>query len=86
MRLTAAIELLRDYEITSALLHGGTSSVYALGTPPEATRGKIAIQKPFDDSPDSHIAVVKLKDAALSVSAPTNKGFDRDSKTLWTRH
>ncbi len=30
-----AIQLLEEYEIETALMHGGTSAVYGLGTPPE---------------------------------------------------
>lgn len=41
------VEMLREYEIKSALLHGGTSAVYALGAPPDADAWKVALQKPF---------------------------------------
>ena len=77
--IDAAIEILRDYEIESALLHGGTSSVYALGSPPDADSWRIAIHNPQDDT--KPFAVVTLKDAALSVSAPHNKNFVADGKT-----
>src|SRR5580765_7696021 len=38
-----AAELLREEGIVSALLHGGTSTVYALGTPPDESGWKVAI-------------------------------------------
>jgi len=38
-----AAELLRAAGVTSALLHGGTSTVYAIGHPPEAEHWKIAV-------------------------------------------
>ena len=41
-----AAELLRQAGVTSALLHAGTSTVYALGHPPEAERWRIAVQNP----------------------------------------
>jgi thiamine biosynthesis lipoprotein len=41
-----AAEILREAGVTSALLHGGTSSVYAIGRPPGAEHWKIAIERP----------------------------------------
>ncbi len=41
-----AADILREAGVTSALIHGGTSTVYALGTPPEAEAWKIAIERP----------------------------------------
>ena len=41
------VEMLREYEIEAALLHGGTSAVYALGAPPDADAWKVALQKPL---------------------------------------
>ena len=41
-----AVELLRESGITRALLHGGTSTVYGLGHPPESDAWKIAIEDP----------------------------------------
>lgn len=78
--IDCAAELLRDYEITSALLHGGTSSVYAIGSPPDADTWKIALQKPFVEADGEHIAYISLKDNSLSVSAPRNKGFEYNGK------
>jgi len=41
-----AAEVLREAGVASALLHGGTSSVQALGHPPDAEFWKIAIERP----------------------------------------
>ncbi len=41
-----AAEVLREAGVTSALLHGGTSTVYALGHPPEAADWKVAVGDP----------------------------------------
>lgn len=46
------VEMLHDYEIGSALFHGGTSTVYALGNPPGEESWKVAIQAPLLDSVD----------------------------------
>ena len=41
-----AANLLREAGITSALLHGGTSTVYALGTPPDEEAWNVAVENP----------------------------------------
>lgn len=84
-----AVSLLREYEIESALLHGGTSAVYALGAPPDAEHWQVAIQKPVTSNnvpvennvadavskEGNYLAVVEMRDEALSVSAPHGKWF-----------
>ncbi len=64
--LDRAAEMLREAGVTSALLHGGTSTVIALGQPPEAGSWKIAL--PGAGS-------VTLRDESLSVSAGWGKAF-----------
>jgi thiamine biosynthesis lipoprotein len=41
-----AAEVLREAGVTSALLHGGTSSVYGLGSPPGMNGWKVAVRRP----------------------------------------
>ena len=41
-----AIALLREAGVTSALLHGGTSTIYALGHPPQADAWQVAVVNP----------------------------------------
>jgi len=41
-----AAEILREAGITSALIHGGTSTVYAIGRPPGGDFWKVAIEQP----------------------------------------
>ena len=73
-----AIEELRESGIELALLHGGTSSVYGLGTPmgrngwPIALAGRTAGQAPP--------RTLHLRDAALSVSATHGKAFSADGR------
>lgn len=72
-----AVELLREYGVETALIHGGTSSVYAIGRQPDGEPWKIALSSPFpDDAP-----VVVLEDRALSVSAVHGKSFEAGGKT-----
>ena len=59
------------------LLHGGTSSVVALGAPPGRAAWRVAVRDPADDGERPRaLATVALRDAALSVSAP--HGSTRD--------
>jgi thiamine biosynthesis lipoprotein len=73
-----AAETLREAGVTSALLHGGTSTVYGLGAPPGADGWKIAIA-PAPDQPPRQMAVV-LRDHALSVSAVWGRCFEAGGK------
>jgi FAD:protein FMN transferase len=75
-----AVELLRDeYEIESALIHGGTSTIYALGAPPGGSAWNVAIQRPFADAGES-VVTLPLRDRAVSVSAPHGKWFEHDGR------
>ena len=78
-----AAEILRDAAVTSALLHGGTSTVYALGCPPDAKSWLVAIESPrgIPDAKPALLALVSLKDEAMSVSAVWGKSFQTDGKT-----
>ena len=60
--LDRAVAILRSASIPSALLHGGTSSVVAIGSPPEAEGWAVGL----DNSP-WHVV---LRDRALGVSSP----------------
>lgn len=79
-----AAEILREAGVGSALLHGGTSTVYALGHPPDAGRWKVAIDGPpwTRSTKPSPLALVLLKDESLSVSAVWGKSFQADGRTF----
>lgn len=68
-----AAELMVDYEVPGALIHGGTSTVYAVGTQPDGSEWQIAVRDPT--SPDAALMAVPLRDQALSVSASHGKSF-----------
>jgi thiamine biosynthesis lipoprotein len=105
--IDVAIDRLKEAGITSALLHGGTSSVHAIGAPPGEEAWKIAAppnagtradrgrggrastarhrsaarQGPMPTaSAPAECHVVRLSDAALSVSAPHGKSFVHDGR------
>lgn len=73
------VEILKDYEIESALIHGGTSTIYGLGAPPDQEAWQIAIQRPNGAEGES-LTTVFLRDCALSVSAPHGKFFEAEGK------
>jgi len=92
-----AAELLREAGVSSALLHGGTSTVYAIGQLPDGSAWKVAVGKPHKraaveatskgliggtDRGVAPLAVVPLKDEALSVSALSEKCFQAEGKTF----
>ena len=65
--LDCAARLIRQQGVTSALLHLGTSSVLAIGSPPDATAWRIGLRDPDDAKRESR--QVPLANAALSSSA-----------------
>jgi thiamine biosynthesis lipoprotein len=88
--LERAAELLREAGVTSGILHGGTSTIYALGAAPDSNPWKVAVPTPeFAEQTvalgatrvneptglEKFIAVVPLNDEALSVSAVWGKSF-----------
>ncbi len=77
--LDRAAELLRTrWGVRSAILHGGGSSVLAVGTPPGLPRGwAVAIRHPTEDRT---LGTVHLKDEALGTSAATFQYFEYKDK------
>lgn len=79
-----AAEILQAAGVTSALIHGGTSTVYAIGRPPEAEFWKVAIEQPpgATNPPGEWQHPVSLRDEAMSVSAVWGRSFMADGKLL----
>jgi len=94
--LDQAARILRNEGVTDALIHGGTSTVLALGAEPRESRGRrsaangwtIGIRDPrgagskADDAPARPrlLAKARLCNAALSVSAPHGRSFEADGR------
>lgn len=78
--LDRAAGILRDAGVTRALLHGGTSSVFAVGAPAGAGGWVVAVQDPA--APDRHLARVVLRDQALGVSAIHGRTFRRGDRQV----
>lgn len=79
-----AAEVLREAGVTSALIHGGTSTVQALGPPPGEAFWKIAIETPSPAPAASPtlLATVPLKEEAMSVSGVWGNSFQVAGRTF----
>jgi thiamine biosynthesis lipoprotein len=109
-----AADILREAGVTSALIHGGTSTAYALGHPPDAESWTVAVHRPSvsqavgevggpdhvspptripsrsasnhsatgaaSPPPAESLAVIPLRDEALSISAVWGRCFEAHSK------
>jgi len=73
-----AAGVLRKCSIESALINGGTSTVYAIGSPPGQDGWEVRVRDPKDA--EQTIDTVQLKDAALSTSGSYEKFFKLDDR------
>jgi thiamine biosynthesis lipoprotein len=78
LALDEAAQVLADYGITTAIIHGGTSSVMAIGCPPREAGWTVRIRDPYNK--DGHIHEVLLRDETLSTSGSYEKFFKVDGK------
>jgi FAD:protein FMN transferase len=80
--LDRAAELLRnEWHINRCLIHGGTSSVVALGTPGGNQRGwPVTLKHPWNES--RPLGTLWLRDRALGTSAATYQHFDYNGRKL----
>jgi thiamine biosynthesis lipoprotein len=77
----SAALLRRDWKIRSGVLHGGHSSVYAMGSEPGTGRGwPVAIRHPWREG--GRLAVVYLRDRALGTSAATFQHLEHRGRKL----
>ncbi|HUF09005.1 MAG TPA: FAD:protein FMN transferase [Rhodothermales bacterium] len=74
--LDVAIDVLRSAGVTCALIHGGTSTVRAIGLNPEGKSWKIGVRRPFAGAGEDLLEVVALEDNAMSVSAVSGRFFE----------
>lgn len=73
-----AVESLRESGVKSALIHGGTSTIYAIGVRPNGRPWSIGIRDPATQ--DNCLHTVELQDNSLSVSAPHGRYLISDSR------
>ena len=90
--LDIAADWLREAGVESALLHGGTSTIYAIGAPPGAAAWKVGLVRPESDAVGKRLTTiedfaqllrtVELRDNSLSTSAVWGKSFIQDGKVF----
>ena len=73
-----AVEVLRGEGITQALVSSGTSSIYALGSPPGEQGWKISVCHPFDRR--KGVCSLRLQNLSLSVSGDYEQFFQLEGK------
>ncbi|WP_439626936.1 FAD:protein FMN transferase [Gemmata sp.] len=79
--LDRAASLLRESGVKSALLHGGGSSVYAIGHPPGDPRGwPVRLRHPTDTR--AGLGTVYLRNQGLGTSAATFQFFEYKGQKL----
>lgn len=74
-----AAEILRSNGVERALVSSGTSSVYALGAPPDEPGWRITLRDPFDAVKAADVIV--LKNYSLAVSGNYERFFTLHGKT-----
>jgi thiamine biosynthesis lipoprotein len=65
--------ILKQHGVTSALISGGTSSIYAIGTPPDEKGWKVSVRDPKDAR--KTVQDFYLKDESMSTSGNYEKFF-----------
>lgn len=68
------VKILRAEGITQALISSGSSSIYALGSPPGEAGWRVAVCNPFNRRMTA--AVLRLQNLSLSVSGDYEKFFE----------
>lgn len=69
-----AVDVLRESGVRSALVHGGWSTVYGLGTAPDGEPWRVGLRHPHDA--ERRLCAVELVDRALSTSGSYEKCFE----------
>lgn len=80
LALDRAAAVLEDKGIRSARLSIGTSTIVALGAPPEKAGWKVDIRSPYNSDEDGFIATVVIRDKSLSTSSGTERFVEIDGK------
>jgi thiamine biosynthesis lipoprotein len=74
-----AAEILRESGVSSAFITAGTSSIYAIGAPPNKASWRVEISDPMVRS--SSQTSIELRDQSISTSGCHEKTFEMGGKT-----
>lgn len=78
MALDRAGRILRELGISSALLHSGTSSILAIGSPPGKVGWKIGIRSPYNRGEE--VESFEIRDESLSTSSISEQFLEQNGK------
>ncbi len=78
LALDRAKTILKEQGIKSGILHAGTSSIVAIGTPPDKLGWKIGIRSPYNK--DETIGEFLINDESLSTSSLSEQFLQRKGK------
>ena len=76
-----AVDVVREHWWpTSALVHGGRSSLYTLGSPPGDFGGRweVALHNPF--APEAPLGMIRLRDRGMGTSGTSFQNFEVDGR------
>jgi thiamine biosynthesis lipoprotein len=71
----AAAAVLERYGVESALLHGGTSTVLVVGSPPDRDAWVVALRDPTSPEGERVTGQVDIREGSISTSATGDKGL-----------
>lgn len=74
------IKVLKEYDVNSAIINLGGSSIYTLGEKPDKTLWSIAIQNPRKEKNEGNIGIINLNQDALSTSGDYQRFFIKEGK------
>ena len=74
------IKVLKKYDVNSAIINLGGSSIYTLGEKPDKTLWSIAIQNPRKEKNEGNIGIVNLSQDVLSTSGDYQRFFIHEGK------
>lgn len=78
LALDRAKTILKEQGIKSGILHAGTSSIVAIGTPPKQTGWKIGIRSPYNKN--ETIEEFLINDESLSTSSVSEQYLERKGR------
>ena len=74
------IKVFKKYDVNSAIINLGGSSIYTLGEKPDKTLWSIAIQNPRKEKNEGNIGIVNLSQDVLSTSGDYQRFFIHEGK------